>query len=91
MSSISHCCIWRSSAWWSALGQQFAQGGDAGAAVGLADDRVGVEAVDAGEAGPAAGDGGGGVDKHAVEVEEEGLAADRGRSPGVVGGGSVIG
>jgi len=44
------------------VGQQLANSGDAGAAVGLADDFVRDEAVLVGPDGPYAGHGGGGID-----------------------------
>ena len=52
------------------VGKEFAYGGDAGAAVGLAYDFLGDEAVLGGPLGPNARDGGGGIDQDAVEIEE---------------------
>jgi hypothetical protein len=51
--------------------EEFANGGDAGAAVGLADDVVWDEGVFVGPDGPDAGYGGSGVDENAVEIEED--------------------
>jgi bifunctional aspartokinase / homoserine dehydrogenase 1 len=57
-------------------GEEFANGGDAGASVGLADDFFGDEAVLVGPDGPDAGDGGRGVDQDAVQVEEDAAAVN---------------
>jgi len=56
--------------------EEIANGGDAGTAVGLADDFVGYEAVLVGPDGPDAGYGGGGVDENAVEIEEHTAAVN---------------
>jgi hypothetical protein len=54
--------------------QEFADGGEARATVGLADDIIGDEAVFVGPDGPDTGDCGGGVDEHAIEIEEHSAA-----------------
>ncbi|MCU1239803.1 MAG: hypothetical protein JWO71_529 [Candidatus Acidoferrum typicum] len=62
------------------VGEEFADGGEAGAAVGLADDFVGNEAVFIRPDGPYAGNGGGGVYQDAVEIEEHTSALNFHRS-----------
>jgi hypothetical protein len=56
--------------------KQVANGGDAGAAMGLADDLIGNESVLVGPDGPDAGYGGGGIDEDAVEIEEQSAAVN---------------
>src|SRR6266849_3227377 len=56
------------------VGQQLANGGDAGLAVSLADDFARIEAVLVGPDGPDARDGRGGVDEDAVEIEQDAAA-----------------
>jgi hypothetical protein len=52
------------------VGEELADGGEAGAAMGLADDFFGDEAMLVGPGRPDACDGGSGVDEDAVEIEE---------------------
>jgi hypothetical protein len=54
--------------------EQIANGGDAGAAVRLADDIIGNEAMLRSPFGPDARDGGCGIDEHAVEIKEHATA-----------------
>src|ERR1700682_201911 len=61
-------------------GEEFADGGEAGAAVGLADHFVGDEAVFIRPDGPDAGDRGRGVYQDAVEIEEHTSALNFHRS-----------
>jgi hypothetical protein len=56
------------------VGEEVADGSHAGAAMSLADDFVGDEAVFFGPEGPDAGYGGSGVDQYAVEIEEHSAA-----------------
>lgn len=58
------------------LGKKFADGSQAGAAVGEVDDVVGIEIVLERPASPDARDGGGGVDEDAIHIDEEGFAGD---------------
>jgi hypothetical protein len=52
------------------VGEEFADGGDARAAVGLAHDFVGIESMFLRPDRPNAGYGGSGVDEDAVKIEE---------------------
>ena len=58
------------------MGEELADSGEAGAAVGLADDFFGDEAVFVGPDGPDARDRGGGVHQDAVEIEEHTAAVN---------------
>ncbi len=58
------------------VGQEFADGGETGTAVGEVHDVVGIEIVLESPAGPDAGDGRGGVNKDAVHVDQQGFAGD---------------
>jgi len=60
------------------VGQKFADGAEAGAAVGEMDGEVCIEIVFLGPTGPDASDGRSGVDENAVHVEEEGTAGEGG-------------
>ena len=56
--------------------EEFLDGGETGAAVGVQDGVVGIEVVLEGPTRPDAGDGGGGVDEDAVHVEQQGPTRD---------------
>src|SRR4029077_1735908 len=56
--------------------KEFADGGDAGTAVGLADDFLGDETVLRGPLGPDARDGGSGINEHTVKIEEHATAVN---------------
>ena len=58
--------------------QQFADGGEAGAAMGLTNYILGHQAMTEGPNGPYARDGGGGIDEDAVHVEENRAALNHG-------------
>jgi hypothetical protein len=60
------------------MGKKFANGGEAGAAVGELHRRIGVEIMLEGPAGPDTGDGGSGVDENAIHVDEKASAVDLG-------------
>jgi hypothetical protein len=58
------------------VGEEFANGGEAGAAVGELDGGVRIEIVLEGPARPNAGDRGSGVDENAIHVDEEASTGD---------------
>jgi hypothetical protein len=60
------------------MGKIFADGGEAGAAVGTGNDFFGVESVLDGPAAPDAGHGGSGVDEDSVHVEQQSGTMDFG-------------
>ncbi len=74
--ALLHPAIFREVSGGIGVGKEFADGCEAGAAVGEVDDVVGVEFVLAGPAGPNAGDGRGGVDEDAVHVDKQSMAKD---------------
>jgi len=63
------------------VGEEFLDADETGAAVGVLDNKVGVEAVLGGPCRPDAGYRGCGIDENAVHIEEQGRAEDTGHEP----------